>query len=97
MQLFVPFEIEGEISKHPFEDAASLPVNSALAHQIEGFGPECWQLPEPPAYDGIRHPGLGLDPPHGHTEMLPPPHDEYILAAGDALAYIGNLVREPLL
>jgi len=29
--------------------------------------------------------------------MLPPPHDEYIVAPCDALAYIGNLVREPLL
>ena len=29
--------------------------------------------------------------------MLPPPHNEYILAAGDALDFIGNMVREPLL
>jgi hypothetical protein len=29
--------------------------------------------------------------------MLPPPHDEYILAAGDALYLVGNLVRQSLL
>jgi len=29
--------------------------------------------------------------------MLPPPHDEYILAAGDALYLVGNLMRELLL
>jgi hypothetical protein len=29
--------------------------------------------------------------------MLPPPYHEYIVAAGDALDFIGNLVRELLL
>jgi hypothetical protein len=29
--------------------------------------------------------------------MLSPPHHEYILAAGDALDFIGNLMRESLL
>ena len=91
-QLFVPFAIEGETSKHPFEDAAGLPVHSALAHQVEGLGPECWQFPEPPAYDGIRHQGLGLDPPHGHAEMLPPPHDHHIVTRCDTLNLIGALV-----
>lgn len=66
-------------------------------HETERLVSEGGEVAELSPHHRVRHDAGRPNPSHTHAEMLPPPHNEYIHAAGDALDFIGDLVREPLL
>jgi nucleoside-diphosphate-sugar epimerase len=76
---------------------AGRPLDGLQPHETERRGAAGGHVAELSPNHCVRHDAGRFDASHTHTAMLPPPHDEHIRAAGDALYLVGELVRAPRL